>query len=84
MQACPELRRRGKVKPALHVMEATSKFHRAARRSLAAAGYAVAIVNPLRARLFGQGPKFIPSEAEGPKRSASLPKPTESMRMCWR
>lgn len=36
------------------VMEATSKFHRAAHRSLAAADYAVAIVNPLRARLFAE------------------------------
>lgn len=36
------------------VMEATSKFHRAAHRSLAAAGHAVAIVNPLRARLFAE------------------------------
>jgi transposase len=36
------------------VMEATSKFHRAAHRSLAAAGYGVAIVNPLRARLFAE------------------------------
>lgn len=36
------------------VMEATSKFHRAAHRSLAAAGLAVAVVNPLRARLFAE------------------------------
>jgi transposase len=36
------------------VMEATSKYHRAAHRSLSAAGFAVAIVNPLRARLFAQ------------------------------
>ena len=36
------------------VMEATSKYHRAAHRSLAAAGHAVAIVNPLRARLFAE------------------------------
>jgi transposase len=36
------------------VMEATSKFHRAAHRSLAAAAYPVAIVNPLRARLFAE------------------------------
>ena len=36
------------------VMEATSKYHRAAHRSLAAAGHAVAVINPLRARLFAE------------------------------
>jgi transposase len=36
------------------VMEATSKYHRAAHRSLAAARLAVAVVNPLRARLFAE------------------------------
>lgn len=36
------------------VMEATSKYHRAAHRSLHAAGIAVAVVNPLRARLFAE------------------------------
>jgi transposase len=36
------------------VMEATSKYHRAAHRSLAAAGLAVAVVNPRRARLFAE------------------------------
>jgi transposase len=36
------------------VMEATSKYHRAAHRSLSAAGLAVAVVNPLRARLFAE------------------------------
>lgn len=36
------------------VMEATGKHHRAAQRSLHAAGLAVAVVNPLRARLFAQ------------------------------
>ena len=36
------------------VMEATSKYHRAAHRSLAGAGLAVAVVNPLRARLFAE------------------------------
>ena len=36
------------------VMEATSRYHRAAHRSLHAAGLAVAIVNPLRARLFAE------------------------------
>jgi transposase len=36
------------------VMEATSKYHRAAQRSLHEAGLAVAVVNPLRARLFAE------------------------------
>lgn len=36
------------------VMEATSKFHRAAHRSLTASGYPVAITNPLRSRLFAE------------------------------
>ena len=36
------------------VMEATSKYHRSAHRSLAAAGLAVAVVNPRRARLFAE------------------------------
>jgi transposase len=39
---------------ALIVMEATGKFHRQAHRNLHAAGFAVAIVNPLRSRLFAQ------------------------------
>lgn len=36
------------------VMEATSRYHRAAHRSLDAAGLTVAVVNPLRARLFAE------------------------------
>lgn len=36
------------------VMEATSRYHRAAHRSLHAAGLAVAVVNPLRARHFAE------------------------------
>lgn len=36
------------------VMEATGKYHRQPRRTLDAAGFAVAIVNPLRSRLFAQ------------------------------
>ena len=39
---------------ALVVMEATGKLHRAAHRSLAEAGLAVAVVNPLRSRLFAE------------------------------
>jgi transposase len=36
------------------VMEATGKYHRAAQRSLHAAGLAVSLVDPLRARLFAK------------------------------
>ena len=36
------------------VVEATGKYHRQAHRTLSAWGYAVAVVNPLRARLFAQ------------------------------
>jgi transposase len=39
---------------ALLVMEATGKFHREAHRNLHAAGLRVAIVNPLRSRLFAE------------------------------
>jgi transposase len=38
----------------LIVMEATGKFHRQAHRTLHAAGLAVAVINPLRARLFAE------------------------------
>jgi transposase len=47
-------RRIAEIPVALVVMEATAKFHRQAHRTLHAAGFAVAIVNPLRARLFAQ------------------------------
>jgi transposase len=36
------------------VMEATGKYHRAAHRSLHEGGYDVAVVNPLRSRLFAE------------------------------
>lgn len=36
------------------VMEATGKYHRLAHRTLSAAGFSVAVVNPLRARLFAE------------------------------
>jgi len=36
------------------VLEATGKYHRAAHRTLAGWGFPVAVVNPLRARLFAQ------------------------------
>jgi transposase len=38
----------------LIVMEATAKYHRPAHRSLSHSGLAVAVVNPLRARLFAE------------------------------
>jgi transposase len=39
---------------ALLVMEATGKLHRLAHRSLSAGGFKVAVVNPLRSRLFAE------------------------------
>src|SRR5208283_881012 len=39
---------------ALVAMEATGKFHRLAHRSLHADGLPVAVVNPLRSRLFAE------------------------------
>lgn len=39
---------------ALIVMEATGKYHRASHRDLHDAGFAVAVVNPRRARLFAE------------------------------
>jgi transposase len=39
---------------ALVVMEATGKLHRLAHRSLSASGFKVAVVNPLRSRLFAE------------------------------
>jgi transposase len=36
------------------MLEATAKYHRLAHRSLAQAGWPVAVVNPLRARLFAE------------------------------
>lgn len=47
-------RRLAKVDVAVIVMEATAKFHREAHRNLHASGFAVAVVNPLRSRLFAQ------------------------------
>lgn len=47
-------RRLGGLAVALAVMEATSKYHRAAHRHLDAVGIPVAVVNPLRARLFAE------------------------------
>jgi transposase len=39
---------------ALVVLEATAKYHRLAQRMLHAAGYRVAVINPLRSRLFAE------------------------------
>lgn len=48
------LRRLGKHRVRLVVMEPTSKYHRAAHRHLHANKVAVALINPRRARLFAQ------------------------------
>lgn len=54
-QGLKSLKRKIAAAPvALVVMEATAKYHRLAHRSLHDAGFAVAIVNPLRARLFAE------------------------------
>ena len=42
------------LKVVLVTIEATGKFHRQAHRTLHAAGYPVAVVNPLRSRLFAE------------------------------
>jgi len=47
-------RRLARLAPALVVMEATSKYHRSVHRRLDAAAIPVAVVNPLRARLFAE------------------------------
>lgn len=64
-------RRLGGLAVALVMMEATSKYHRAVHRHLDAVGIPVAIVNPLRARLF--------AEACG-----AWPRPMRSMPACSR
>lgn len=43
-----------RLEVALVVMEATAKYHRLAQRALSQSGFAVAVVNPLRARLFAE------------------------------
>lgn len=48
------LRRLVKAGVVLAVMEPTSTYHRACHRHLAAGGVAVALVNPLRSRLFAE------------------------------
>jgi transposase len=45
--------------PACTVMEATGKFHRPAHRSLSTDGFAVAIVDPLRARMFARSCGYL-------------------------
>lgn len=47
-------RRLAEMPVALIVMEATAKYHRKPHRTLHAAGFAVAVVNPLRSRLFAE------------------------------
>lgn len=48
-----------RLDPASIVLEATGKFHRAVHRSLHADGFAVCVVNPLRARLFGEAIGYL-------------------------
>jgi transposase len=50
----------------LVVMEATAKFHRLAHRTLHAAGLPVAIVNPLRSRLFAEAVGALAKPVLGP------------------
>ena len=52
-------RERAKLAVTQVVMEATGKYHRAAQRSLHAAGFAVAVVDPLRARLFAKACGYL-------------------------
>ena len=48
-----------RCRPQNIVMEATGKFHRPAHRSLFVDGFAVAIVDPLRARLFARSCGYL-------------------------
>ena len=47
-------RKLAQLDSALIVIEATGKYHRLAHRSLSQSGFAVAVVNPLRSRLFAE------------------------------
>ncbi|RWX26892.1 IS110 family transposase, partial [Rhizobium leguminosarum] len=46
-------------RPKSIVMEATGKFHRPAHRSLWLDGFAVAVVDPLRARMFARACGYL-------------------------
>lgn len=70
----------------LIAMEATGKYHRQAHRTLSAAGLAVAVVNPLRSRLFAEATgapgktdridaQVLAVLAEGLKPEAKMPAP---------
>jgi len=48
-----------RLKPACVVLEATGKYHRPAHRSLYADGFAVAIVDPYRARMFAKSLGYL-------------------------
>jgi transposase len=50
----------------LIVIEATGKWHRQVHRSLNAAGWRVAVVNPLRARLFAEAIGALAKPVLGP------------------
>jgi transposase len=60
---------------ALAAMEATGKFHRAAHRSLHADGFAVAIVNPLRSRLFAEALGALAKTDRGPRPTGGQDRP---------
>jgi len=77
---------------ALVVIEATAKYHRLTQRMLHAAGFRVAVINPLRSRLFaqasGQLAKTDPidarmlalyGEALSPKATAPVPEIVEEL-----
>lgn len=81
---------------ALVVMEATAKHHRQAHRTLHAAGFAVAVVNPLRSRLFAEAigmlAKTEPVDARllailgeslAPQAQPPAPENLEEFRNCW-
>jgi hypothetical protein len=58
-------RQLGDLTIAVAVMEATSKYHRAVHRHLDAIGICVAVVNPLRARLFAEASGALPCPGRG-------------------
>ena len=54
------------------VMEATGKYHREAHKALAEKGFAVAVVNPLRARLFAEAEGLLAKTDRLDARSLAL------------
>lgn len=77
---------------ALVVIEATGKYHRPAHRSLGQSGFAVAVVNPLRSRLFAEAAGMLAKtdrvdarmlaifgEALGPRARPATPEALEAL-----